>query len=70
MHKDIIKNEIDVLIISENKIDNSFPIFQFTMTGFSIPFRFDRKSHVGEIHLFYREDVPWKINKILSKRSK
>ena len=41
----IIKNEIDILMISETKIDNSFPISQFTMTGYSIPFRFDQKSH-------------------------
>ena len=41
----IIKNETDILMISEIKIDNSFPISQFTMTGYSIPFRFDQKSH-------------------------
>ena len=29
----IIKNEIDIFMISETKIDNSFPISQFTMTG-------------------------------------
>ena len=34
----IIKNEIDILMISETKIDNSFPISQFIMTGYSIPF--------------------------------
>ena len=32
----IIKNEIDIFMISETKIDNSFPISQFTMTGYSI----------------------------------
>ena len=41
----IIKNENDILMISETEIDNSFPISQFTMTGYSIPFRFDQKSH-------------------------
>ena len=40
----IIKNEIDIFIISETKIANSFPISQFTMTCHSIPFRFDRAS--------------------------
>ena len=29
----IIKNEIDIFMISETKIDNSFPISQFTMTS-------------------------------------
>ena len=59
----IIKNEIDILMISETKIDNSFPISQFTMTGYSIPFRLDRASHGGGIFLFVREDIPSKIIK-------
>ena len=59
----IIKNEIDILMISEIKIDNSFPICQFTMTGYSIPFRLDRTSHGGGILLFVREDIPSKIIK-------
>ena len=59
----IIKNEIDIFMISETKIDNSFPISQFTMTGYSIPFRLDRTSHGGGILLFVREDIPCKIIK-------
>ena len=50
-------------MISETKIDNSFPISQFTMTGYSIPFRFDRTSHGGKILLFVREDISCKIMK-------
>ena len=38
----IIKNEIDIFMISETEIDNSFPISQFTMAGYSIPFRLNR----------------------------
>ena len=59
----IIKNEIDIFTISETKIDSSFPISQFTMTVYSIPFRFDQASHVGGILLFVREDIPCKIIK-------
>ena len=51
-------------MISETKIDNSFPISQFTMTGYSIPFRLDRTSHGGGILLFVREDILCKIIKI------
>ena len=32
----LLKNEIGIFMISETKIDNSFPISQFTMTGYSI----------------------------------
>ena len=56
-----IKNENDILMISETEIDNSFPISQFTMTGYSIPFRFDQKSH--GILLFVWEEIPCKIIK-------
>ena len=43
------KNEKGIFMISETKTDNSFPISQFTMTGYSIPFRLDRTSHGGGI---------------------
>ena len=36
----IIKNEIDIFMISETKIDNSFLLSEFTMAGYSISFRF------------------------------
>ena len=59
----IIQNEIDILMISETKIGNKFPISQFTMTGYSIPFRLDRTSNGGRIPLFFREDIPSRIIK-------
>ena len=58
----IIKNEIDILMTSETKIDNSFPISQFTMTDYSISFRLDWTSDGGEI-LFFVRDIPCKIIK-------
>ena len=54
----IIKNETDIFKISETKIHYSFPISQFTMTGYSIPFILDRTGHGGGILLFVREDIP------------
>ena len=42
-----IKSDIDIFMISETKIDNSFSISQFTMTDYSIPFRLDWTSHGG-----------------------
>ena len=59
----IIKKEIDIFMISETKIDNSFPKSQFTKTAYSIPFRLDWTSHAGGILLFVREDIPFKITK-------
>ena len=37
----LIKDNIDVLMISETKLDQSFPTNQFMINGFSIPFRLD-----------------------------
>ena len=39
----LISNNIDVLLISETKIDNTFPVSQFCVPGYSVPFRLDRQ---------------------------
>ena len=37
----LIKDNIDILMISETKLDQSFPTNQFMINGFSAPFRLD-----------------------------
>ena len=59
----IIKNEIDIFMISEIKIYNSLPKSIFAMKGYSIPFSLDRTSHGSGILLYVREDIPCKIIK-------
>ena len=61
----IINNNIDILMISETKLDPSFPTGQFHIHGFSEPYRFDRNSSGGGILLYIREDIPSKL--ILTK---
>ena len=39
----LVSNNIDVLLISETKIDNTFPVSQFCVPGYSVPFRLDRQ---------------------------
>ena len=48
-------------MISESKIDASFPIGQFLLNGYSTPFRLDRNAHGGGILLYVREDIPSKL---------
>ena len=36
---EFIRNKGDILMISETKIDESFPLGQFTINGFNAPFR-------------------------------
>ena len=42
--KDLASN-VDLLMISETKIDNSFPKGQFLSKGFCEPFRIDKNIH-------------------------
>ena len=48
-------------MVSEMKLDDSFPEGQFLMEGFHSPFRFDRNRNGGGIMLYVREDIPAKL---------
>ena len=61
----IINNNIDILMISETKLDPSFPTGQFHIHGFSELYRLDRNSSGGGMLLYFREDIPSKL--ILTK---
>ena len=53
-----VGNNLDILMISETKIDDTFPESQFLIEGFSKPFRLDRTAKGGGILLYIREDIP------------
>ena len=59
--KEFVMGKIDILIISETKLDQTFPTGQFLMHGYSDPFRLDRTAHGGGILIFIREDIPSKL---------
>ena len=61
MLEELVKNKVDILLISETKLDDSFPMNQFRMEGYSTPFRLDRNNYGGGIILFVREDIPAKV---------
>ena len=50
-------NYLDILLISETKIDESFPLVQFLLDGFSKPYRLDQCTNGGEILLYVRDDI-------------
>ena len=56
-----VSGNIDILVVSETKLDNSFPVSQFLMDGYSPPFRLDHDNNGGGIMLFVREDIPCKL---------
>ena len=45
-------------MISETKIDDTYPCGQFFIEGFSKPIRLDRNRHGGGIIFFTRADLP------------
>ena len=47
-----------VLLVSETKIDDSFPYGNFLIDGLITPYNFDRNSNGGGLKLFVREDIP------------
>ena len=55
---DLVKAKVDVLLISETKIDDSFPKGQFLIQGFNAPYRLDRNCQGGGLMLFVRENIP------------
>ena len=57
LEKEVCAN-LDILLILESKLDDSFPPTQFLLDGFSKPYRLDRYSNGGGIFLFSRDDIP------------
>ena len=57
----MVQDNIVILLASETKIDDTFPVGQFYNDGYSTPYHFDRTSHGGGILLYIREDIPSKI---------
>ena len=56
-----VSGNIDILIVSEAKLDNSFPVSQFLIDGYTSPFRLDRRNNGGGITLFVRDDISCKL---------
>ena len=59
----MVKDNVGILLISETKIDSSFPTAQFNMNGFTT-YRRDRNINGGGIILYVREDIPSSFLKI------
>ena len=55
----IIKNKGDILVITETKLDSSFPDSQFIIGGFRQPYRLDRNKYGRGVMIF--EDIPGKL---------
>ena len=61
MIAEIIKN-FAIFLISESKLDSTFPNAQFKVTGFYI-FRYDRNRFGGGLLLYMNDKIPFKFLK-------
>ena len=51
------RGKVDILMISETKYDESFPLSQFKISEFNASFRHDSNSYGGGIMPLVREDI-------------
>ena len=56
----IIEDRLDILVLVETKLDDSFPEKQFIIEGYTKPYRLDRNFHGGGVLIYVRKDIPSK----------
>lgn len=54
----IMQGHLDILVIGETKLDDTFPEAQFLIPGYKKPYRLDRNEHGGGVMIYVREDIP------------
>ena len=62
---ELVSANLDVLMISEIKIDETFPKSQFIIEAFSEPYLLNHTVNGGGVFLYVREDIPSKCIKML-----
>ena len=62
--KFLLQGKVDILVLTESKLDSSFPTNQFLIECFSKAFRFDSNRNGVSIPLYIMEDTPRKELKL------
>ena len=57
----LVTSIFGILIITETKLDDTFPLSQFHTDGLSAPYRLDKNRNGSGIIIYIREDIPSKI---------
>ena len=58
---EVIKGNLDILVITETKLDHTFPEKQFLIPGYKKPFGADRNRNGGGVMIYVRKDIPCDI---------
>ena len=53
----MLMHDLDIFMVTETKLDDSFPVLQFDVEGFSTSFRLDRNKNGGCIILYIRSYI-------------
>ena len=61
VHSNNIKGKLDILMISQTKLDSTFPSNHFTIEGYAALIRFHRNGRGGGILLYIRKDIPARL---------
>ena len=54
----LMSENVDILIVSETKLDSSFPMTQFVIPGFHHPFRLDINRQSGGLLVYIKGSIP------------
>ena len=64
--EDVINRNLDIVLLLETKLNDSFPSAVINFKRYGVPYRFDRNSKDGGLLFFIREDM---FSKFLTPRS-
>ena len=56
-----VAENIYILLITETKLDSIFPVNQFYVNGYNVPYRQDRNTNGGCILVYFRDDIRSRI---------
>ena len=56
----IMTGDVDIMVFSETKLDDSYPMAQLCIEGFGKSLRLDRNANGGGLLIYVRADIPCK----------
>ena len=62
--EELVLKHVDIFMLTETKLDDSFPNSQFSVDGFSEPFKIDRNRSGGGVMTYVRDVI---LSKLLKK---
>ena len=58
--KFLVPGKVDIHVITETKLNSTFPTSQFLIESYNEPYRFDRNRNGVDVLTYVREDIPSK----------